>query len=558
VPSHPGIVGVTNSLELTFDYLATTENEAATRVLMGALDHADAAIAHGALRALLRRKSPEALRELVARWHRIGEGWKEIVAERPGLLTAALKQAFHSSEEQLIRNAVAAAVETADYDFVAIFAAAVGESHVLRRSLSAQAMLSLADALYEELHGHARVRVRRDMQLVRQFVAGSLESPVARFPQHRATAVLEAFLLVATRENATLRHMLQDLRDPSHEAVTQQLTHSTRPGVMRLLLSMLDDARAPLAVLRIVGRRSDAPFFRLLCKKLSEDHSPPLVPNLGRIDSLGWLAESLSLLETLDDDEQVGAATLVWRGRIDNRQKRRILQHLLRTGQPRGRQAAARALLELLGPEGHSLTMSLLHDDCPLVQAEAVRHLRARDIPNAMSLLIGLLDSPHEEVRAAASGSLEEFTFARYLSAFDTLSPEARKSTGSIVKRANPNVAEELLNELLSSGRARRLRAMQIAEALDLVPEMEFGLIELCRDEDHVVRTEAARMLGLCWSQEARRTLRDLLSDPRQTVQFAAEQSLEDMAEDPLEGLESFDSPMDDTWFSEDFREVPQ
>jgi HEAT repeat protein len=526
---HAGIRCVANSLELTFDYLATTENEAATAVLLAALDHPEPSVAEGALRALLRRKSPEALEELVRRWHRIGERWKEIIAERPGILTTAIKNAFRSSNEQLVRNAADAAVAVSDYDLIALFGAAVSDSQHFKRQLAAEALLHFGELLYDELHGTQRGRVRRDAQAVRQFVCGYLESPAAKWAEHQSPEVLEAFLLVASRDNATLRHLLQDTHEPSHEPLCEQLLRSTRPGVMRLLLSFLDDAHAPIAAIRLIGRRGDLGFFRLLCRKLVEDHSPHLEPNLARIAALGWIDDNLALVDALEESEQPGAVTLVWRAKIEAKQKRRMLQYLLKIGKPRGRQAAARALLDVMGSDADVFLLRFLHDDCPLVQAEAARQLRPRDVPNALSMLIDLLDSPYSEVRAAARESLEEFTFARYLTAFDTLTPEVRRATGAIVQRVSPNLAEELVMEMMASGRARRMRAMHIATVLGVVPEMEFGLIELCRDEDQAVRLEAVRLLGQCPSQEVRRTLRELLTDPSMAIQHMAEQSLHDM-----------------------------
>jgi HEAT repeat protein len=544
---------VTSSLELTFDYLATTENEAATTVLLAALDHPDRAVADGALRAVLRRKSPEALDELVRRWHEIGDRAQDVVALWPGVLAGAIKQAFYSSNEQLIRNAAAAAVAVADYELVSLFAIAVSEPHPLRRKLAAEALLHFSETLYEELHGNRPGKVRRDAQLVRKFVAGCLEGPVARFASHGCCEVLEAFLLVAGRENATFRHLLQDVHEPSHAPLCEQLLRSTRPAAMRLLLSFLDDPHAPVAAIRLIGRRCDVSFFHLLCSKLVTDHSCAIEPNLARIDRLPWIEESPTSAELLEESEQPGAVKLVWRSKIDSRLKRRMLQQLLKHGAPLGREAAARALFDLLGDEADSLLLRLLEDECPLVQAAAVSQLRPRDLPNALSLLIDFLDSPYPEVQAAARGSLEEFTFARYLSAFDTLAPEVRKATGTIVQRVNPSLAEELVTELVASGRARRMRAMHVAVALNLVREMEFGLIELCRDEDHTVRLEAARLLGQCPSQEARHILQDLLSDPSTAVQNRAELSLHEMAVLDLEEAAMFG----EDWFMiDDTKEV--
>lgn len=525
-----------NALALTFDYLATTENEAATSLLLAALDHPQREVAEGGFQAVLRRKAPSALDDVVRRWHVLSDRWKQLAAQRPGVLTTALRTAFHSSDEQLIRNAADAAVAMADYELAALFAQSTLDSSPTRRRVASEALLKLAETLYDELHGAPQVGVRRDPHCLRDFMVGSLEKPVTHFKEHHSREVLEAFLLLAPRECATLRHLLQDAQEPSHEALCDQLLRSTRPGVIRLLLSMLDDPHAPLAPLRILGRRCDVGFFRQLCKKLVDDHSPHVETNLARIDSLAWLDdEKLSILASLAEAEQPGAVALASRTRISQSDKLMVLENLLYHGQPLGRQAAARALFDYYGEQSDWLVLLLIDDDCPLVQAEAVRRLRGCDVPDAVSTLIALIDSPHAEVQAAARDALEEFRLPRYLQAFDGLSEEARHATGQLVKRVDQNVVSQLKAELATPGRIRRVRALQVAGVLEVAPRLTKTLQELCSDEAQAVRLEAIKLLAQCDGPEVRRTLRQLLADPSPAVQRAAEQSLQaNAARDPF------------------------
>jgi HEAT repeat protein len=525
-----------NALALTLDHLATTENEAATALLVAALNHSDRAVAEGSFQTLLRRKSAPALDEVVRRWHTLSDRWKQLAAQRPGVLTAALRTAFHSTDEQLIRNAADAAVVVADYELVGSFAQATSHTLPLRRRVASESILKLAEMLYDELHGGHRGTGRRDPHCVREFMVGSLEVPVTNFKEHHHREVLEAFLLLAPRECATLRHLLQDAQEPSHEPLCDQLLRSTRPGVMRLLLSMLDDPHAPLAPLRIVGRRCDVGFFRQLCKKVTEDQSPHLETNLGRIDSLVWLEDDrLPILDSLGEAEQPGAALLATRTRVSKADKLLVLEHLLANGQPLGRQAAARALFEIYGKQADWLVLDLIEDPCPLVQAEAVRRLRTCDVPDAVGMLIKLLDSPHAEVQSAARESLAEFKLPRYLQAFDGLSESARHATGLLVKRVDANAVQDLQTELAAPGRVRRLRALQVVGVLEVAPQLARTLQELCNDEAPAVRLEAIRLLAHCDGPEVRRTLRQLLSDSSPAVQQAAEQSLqESAARDPF------------------------
>src|SRR5581483_7926987 len=98
-------------------------------------------------------------------------------------------------------------------------------------------------------------RVRRDPQLVRKNVRTSLEQSVQRFIKHKRQEPIEAFLVLAARDNATLMQILLDPHHPSYLPVVQTLTHSPKPGVMRLLLGYLDDPQSPSAVIQAILHR---------------------------------------------------------------------------------------------------------------------------------------------------------------------------------------------------------------------------------------------------------------------------------------------------------------
>ena len=58
-----------SGLKVTMSVLAKTQNEAAVRVLLGALDVSDPDVQIAALQAILTRRSATAERELLRRWH---------------------------------------------------------------------------------------------------------------------------------------------------------------------------------------------------------------------------------------------------------------------------------------------------------------------------------------------------------------------------------------------------------------------------------------------------------------------------------------------------------
>jgi HEAT repeat protein len=215
-----------------------------------------------------------------------------------------------------------------------------------------------------------------------------------------------------------------------------------------------------------------------------------------------------------------------------------FLRSMLERGKPGGRRAAAKALAAFHGAEANSLLMERLDDPDPQVQAALLAQLRERSIPGALTQLITALDSPHAAIREAARGSLTEFTFRRFVGTFDALEDEVRRTTGQLVKKVDLQALPLLLEELRSPVRARRLRAMSLAVAMELAREAEDELLTRLEEEDHLMRAAAVRALAASGTPRARAAIRETLGDRSATVQRVAEECLLELAE-PIPGRSS-------------------
>jgi HEAT repeat protein len=248
--------------------------------------------------------------------------------------------------------------------------------------------------------------------------------------------------------------------------------------------------------------------------------------NLRRIENIAWLQSEEAVVQRLDEAGQRAAVALAVRSGVNRRTVFKMVEALLLRGKPAGRVAAAEALAPFSGAEANALAMRALQDPDPEVQARIVPQLRQRGIPGAVGKLIELLDSPHAAVRAAARESLAEFSFKRYVGAYDMLDDEVRRSTGEMVAKVDPEALPMLVEELRSPARSRRLRALSMSAAMGLVERIEYELHERLLDDDHLVRAEAARVLAVCDSPDTHEALRESLADSSLTVREAAEASL--------------------------------
>jgi HEAT repeat protein len=362
-------------------------------------------------------------------------------------------------------------------------------------------------------------------------VVSALELAILRYADHNRKEIVEAFLMLANRENATLKRILRQPLDRCHRPIAECLTHSPRPTIMRLLLSFFDDSRAPRAAMGALARREDEAFVGALLRRIGFEPSAGAKANLRRMQRLDWLQRDVTRLKHLGEAEQHAAVQAAIVSGISRAEALEVIRFLVCEGKPAGRRAAVAALGEFQGADANQLVLRAIDDEDPHVQAAALAQLRHRGLPGAMGKLIEALDSPQAAIRTAARECLSEFHFARFLAAFDALDEEVRRSTGQLVVKVDPRTPRLVIDELQAPTRTRRLRAIAVAQAMQIVPAVESELHKLLADEDHMVRAACAAALAQSPSEATRTALREALLDSSVAVHNAAEQALEAIAQ---------------------------
>lgn len=510
-----------SGLKTTMSFLGKTKNEAAIPVLLAALDAPNLAVQSGSIHALLERRGPAGARELLKRWHRLSERWKKAATEKVGKITGAIRDGILSGDEQIVKNACDAVLWIRDYDFIPVLVNAALDVSNPQSELSAQTVLALSESLCEEL-ATTRDYKRRDPQAARQRVVSALEPAADRFDQHKNKMLLEAFLMLASRENLILNRILEHPHDSAYATLMHLLSNSPRPGVMRLLLNYMD-VDAPTSIYSVLARRSDLMFVRHFLKRFAGGIRPSARSYLKRVESFGWLKDGGKLLAALGDEEQRGAIQLAMGSGMSRLQAFAIIRAVLASPNAATRRVAAAHLGAFRGMEANELILQTLQDEDPEVQSHVVRLLRDHNIPGAVNTLTGLLDSPNEGVRDAVRESLSEFTFARFLAAFDSLDEDSKRERGAFVKRVDSDAIAELIEELQADSRSRRRRAVDVALAIDAVADVESELARLFNDDDRVVREAAEAAL--------QRRVSDTFSDATVDVRPVAGEALLDLAQ---------------------------
>jgi HEAT repeat protein len=517
-------------LDRTLSLLRETANEAAVPVLAAALESSDPLIQDDAFQTMLERHHGVSQQRLIERWHRLSERWRLQIAQHPGWVSHAVRGAICSTDPALCANGCNALLYIREFDLIPALAARIDQVNHPHVPLVAETLLSLCELLQEEVAG-PRDRPRlQDPARICDRVLPSLERGLESFSRHHCREVVEAFLVLASSENPVLKQVLAEPRHPAYLVMVDVLRSSPRMAIVRLILNMLENRFAPPVALHVVAHRTDMPFVRKLLKRVTPDMSEALKSNLRRVEAVAWLQQSPRLLNTLTEQEEAAALRLAVTTNMNRLQAFEVLRHVLQSGRIAGRRLAAAALAEFGGAEANELVLHALEDADPQVQASVVVQLRDRGIPGAISQLIQLLNSRHEIVCEAARSCLKEFTFDRYITAFDLMDEKIRRSTGLLVMRVDPQATAGLAAELKSRMRTRRLRALEVAMAMDAVPIVEPLIIKLLTDPDHFVRAEAARALGYCNSPLTIQSLEHALNDHSVAVREAAEQSLQKLS----------------------------
>ncbi|NUQ61104.1 MAG: HEAT repeat domain-containing protein [Pirellulales bacterium] len=522
-------------LNATFQYLAKTGNRVADDVLIAALDSPHPPIRDLAIRAVLDRRSPAGHHEIFRRLPGFDEQCRSIVGERPERLVRVVAEAIETGDVRQCAEAGEAILAFRLYEALPVLIGALDGAGRAHRQKTAQTILELTELFYGELCNPNEQTRRRDQDTARKRMISALEEGAGKYARHGCVEVVEAFLIVSKHQNVVLRRILQQPQESCHRAVVEALTESSRGGVLRLLLGFLEDPQMPQVVKNILAGRTDVKFVENLLAAGGLNASKAVAETLLRFDAFAWAKPEHPVLADLDDRGQADAVALVMSTSIRRKELLDLIGYFLLEGNRGGRRAAARAIREFQGPEADTLVIKALNDDDPTVRAHVLKELRPRNVAGAMSLLIRMVDTPHEPVRQALREAMPEFTVRHFVTNFDRLSDDLVAMAGHLVRKIDPEAAFDLKLEMECLSPVRRRRSVLAAGAMGLVQELEEAVIKLLSDDDHMVRIAAAKALADCDSMPSWDALRDALWDRSVIVQETAEQSLLRIADSLLE-----------------------
>src|SRR5579872_1775785 len=186
---------MSNSLQTTFEVLAQTLNPAAADVLVAALDVADDRVQALAVEALVKRRPPWGVVELIRRLPTFAAPIRQLV-DKPGTdLGRGLRDALLSRDAQLLVNSLEVVRRLSVYAELPTLVGLLQMPNVPERSAIEAAISALVDRLFEQLQfgkeGDEAALYLRDADRVRHQMLATLASAAYHYPAHRSREVLE-------------------------------------------------------------------------------------------------------------------------------------------------------------------------------------------------------------------------------------------------------------------------------------------------------------------------------------------------------------------------------
>ena len=528
-----GTAVVTSPLKQTLELLAVSHNEAAVATLIGALGQEDRAIQDGAIVALMGRRGKQGHLAVIGKMHEFSADQRQLLQAGRGHINGALRDAILSGDNRLFANACELIEHFTEIDLVPTLIAVAENPMSPHADQATQVVQRMVRQLSDILHTPLDDPQRRIPSLMRRHLLENLERCVERFRQHKRLELIEAFVILSGSNSNLLRSILQAPHHACFTPVLQTLTENQSLGVIRLLIEFLQKTKAPHVVTQVASHRTDAPFVAELLAQVDIGLSSEMRKNLKQIEKFTWLDPGSDgtdeCLPSIAREYGPQVVLILASASLPRETLLKFLENMLHHGTDSGRLAACEALSSIQGDWPNRLVGEALDDTDPAIQTAAARLTRNRQISGSLPKLLMLLSSPHEATREAAREALHDLSFENFLSRFESLSDEARRSTGPLVSRVDLKAVPQLQHELTSESRSRRLRAMEMAEVMKLVPTLAMELIERLQDEDHLVRASAASTLQGCDRTEVRAALQESMQDPSLAVQNAARASLASM-----------------------------
>jgi hypothetical protein len=527
-------------VEQLINALVRSKNEAADDLLLEALALGNEPEKAMALDGLLRRQSVRGLSGVFGAYEGLPDALKLTILGEIKRFHAALRECGRSDDHLLRINAMKLIAIGRQGRLSYVLSENLNHAEEALSRPAVEAVVALARWIntqtrgLQKLNEDERAKLYNDLieqrPEVEQAVARALDVHRGRHGQDLLRAALllcdwpgsKTLAILHTAKHGGQSPMVRRLQQPpASEQVDAFLLGASHGGLRThfgIAFSHIDEAPVLDALLRKTHWLKDHQL-QLCMHQVTRGAwwgDGELAHDIERRDASGaacigeWLA--VSGVHDVVQDERMGR--LREHAKEDFAARLRLLRIAMR--RPRG----ASALL---------LRAFLADSDERLVRL-AAREIVRRKPQDFENMLLQLMTNAPDSVRRVISRSLGQAGFDHFWQRFDRLDRSTRKAAGRAMLKILPDAVGRLARRLTTGPLEQRVKAMQIAQELDLAEALRETLIQLCSDSNARIRSKAVSVIGEAQNFPPETLVERVLRDTDARVRANAIEALESRA----------------------------
>lgn len=502
-------------LNLTYDTLGNTRNEAAVDVLLAALSDEDSATRRHALNGFLSRQEEKSPEQVLAHWHLLQPDDLRILRPRNKWIAKAIEKALRQSGEEVDR-AIDAATSIGLHS-------AIPQLAMLAESSGSRAQrMKATDAVIELVEPLGRnARADRDQPTVRNPVLARLADSVRRFSMHKNHKLIDAFLLLVTWGDADFRQLLSE-KSAQLDLLAKRLRDSQLAGINDLVAGFLRRRNIPDPISAIIQERDQVEFRDALLRTVGNEPSATVIRNLNGLGLPQSCVGGESLMREIPAEYRSALTHIYAATDHDPLDKLHVIATAVECGGPAVAPTAAICLSRSEIPSAKiwmRAAVPVANGDQEAIESD----------PNARLLqrLIDLLDHPEPGLVRGVRHVLSPLHAEEMLDRFESLRPRSRRKIGKIVMMIDPDAIDRIRDALRHPVLKNRLAAIATADALAAVDLLCDSFTHISRQDHQEARIRAADVMASANGEVTLDLLREMVDLPESPVRDAAVDALQ-------------------------------
>lgn len=525
-------------LDITFRLLAADGGPSARHCLRKALEEDSPPMQQRAFATAMTLRTRAAHEAVVSAYHLLPRQIQLEAIGRSEELLGVLRSLLNHSSVQMRRNAVEILAEACRTKLTYLYVHALNDDDDIVAATARDALV-MVTADYHLAASAARrgvIQIGRDELASRKYsILDPLSTALKTPGQKNLDVLVEVAMGLDASLDAMLMRLLAEPNDRRTRALLELLWSGTSTRVVGFVVDLLKKTRLARVGLRIIARRIDARFVRMLLES-PELTEPEVAAALERLKPPHWLDPRHGVLTTLTARQALAAMRLVVLGDIEPEEKTRFIRALA-DGRDKGVTSMASQAQRMLA--GAVATRAVAEEIALYADRhyphEIVDHLGQAPVPLGDSGEVEPADP--DNARILEQVRRQRVSFRDFMTSFDRLNPTLRRRAAGLLAERDPNFPLKILSELASDRSDQRMRGLKMVEMLDLVIDYRDQVKTMLADLDDRIRATAARLSGRLKEADATRALLRMVMDHDHRVCANAIEALADAGTPGMEEL---------------------